>query len=107
MQPNATPCYIFRLDYQIIAKTATPNCRYNAKRERALICYPHVMPTIAPSSLGPIDAVEIVTLRGIDPRRVDRVDQYESAATDAPRIRLTGPDAKRIATLWRTLPPAT
>lgn len=59
------------------------------------------MHTVAPSSLGPIDAVEIVSLHGVDPRRVD---YYMLAATDAPHVRLTGPEARRIATLWRTLP---
>jgi len=57
--------------------------------------------TIAPSSLSRIDAVEVVSLRGLLP---NGVSEYMAAAKDARRVRITGTEAQRIAELWRTLP---
>src|SRR5688500_3947979 len=59
------------------------------------------MQSVAPSSLPPVDAVEVVDLRGID---ADRVDRYMEAAASAPMVRVVGIEAERIATLWRALP---
>jgi hypothetical protein len=59
------------------------------------------MATVTPSSLPPIDAVDVVDLSEVD---ADRVDGYMEAAADAPRVRVSGPEAERIAALWRELP---
>jgi hypothetical protein len=58
--------------------------------------------TITPSSLPAVDAVDVVDLSGVD---ANRVDEYMKAAADAPKIRLSGAEADRIASLWRALPP--
>lgn len=61
------------------------------------------MATITPSSLPGIDAVEVVSLRGLYP---DRVNEYMAAAKEARRVRLVGSEAERIAQIWRALPEA-
>lgn len=57
--------------------------------------------TITPSSLPGIDAVEVVSLRGLNP---NRVSEYMAVAKDARWVRLVGSEAKRIAEMWRALP---
>lgn len=61
-----------------------------------------LMDNYTPASLPPITSVEIVALDEID---ANRVDQYMRNAGDAPSITVDGPDAQRIADLWRSLPP--
>jgi hypothetical protein len=58
--------------------------------------------TFAPSSLPPIDAVDVVDLAGV---RAKGVDGYMAAAAGARSVRLSGAGAERIAALWRGLPP--
>jgi hypothetical protein len=57
--------------------------------------------TITPLSLPRIDAVEVVSLRGLYP---NRVSEYMAAAKEARRVRLAGAEAERIAQMWRALP---
>ena len=57
--------------------------------------------SVAPSSLPEIDAVEVVSLRGLNP---NRVDDDMLAAQNARHVRLTGADAARVAGMWRALP---
>jgi hypothetical protein len=57
--------------------------------------------TLVPSSLPNVDAVEVVSLRGLN---ANRVNEYMLAAKNARRMRLTGPEAERIAEIWRALP---
>jgi len=59
--------------------------------------------TITPSSLPRIDAVEVVSLRGLKPKRVI---EYMAAAKEARRVRVVGAEAQRIAEMWRALPGA-
>ena len=57
--------------------------------------------TFTPSSLPPIDAVDVVELTTVDAKRVDA---YMNAATGAPSVRVSGVEAERIAAIWRQLP---
>jgi hypothetical protein len=59
------------------------------------------MATKTPSTLPVIDAIEVVSLRGLNP---NHVDEYMAVANEARRIRIAGAGAQRIAELWRTLP---
>jgi hypothetical protein len=54
-----------------------------------------------PESLPPIDAVEVVDLCGIGigPR------DFVTRAADAPSTKIRGRKARRVAALWRALPP--
>lgn len=54
-----------------------------------------------PSDLPPIDRVNIVILKDINPDGIE----YMSHANDAPFVNLQGEAAQLIATLWRQLPP--
>lgn len=56
----------------------------------------------APSSLPEVSSVEVVALQGVSEKHVG---QYMDAADDAPCLRLTGNAAKRLAEVWRLLPP--
>jgi hypothetical protein len=56
----------------------------------------------SPASLPPITAIDVVVLQGIN---ANRVDQYMHNAASAPRVRLDGAAAQRIADSWRALPP--
>ena len=58
---------------------------------------------MVPSSLPDIDAVEVVTLRGLFP---NGVAEYMLAAKKARRARLVGVAAEEIAAMWRALPDA-
>ena len=55
----------------------------------------------APPSLPPVEAVEVVVLRGLDPLPV----REYLAAAGVPRVTVRGAAAARIADLWRRLPP--
>lgn len=59
------------------------------------------MAELIPSSLPPIDAVEIVNLAKV---RAKKPGEYMAAAGKAKFVRLTGGDADRVANLWRLLP---
>jgi hypothetical protein len=59
------------------------------------------MTTLTPSSLPPVDAVEVVDLAGV---AAAGVRDYMDAAADAPSVRVSGTEAQRIAELWRELP---
>ncbi len=59
------------------------------------------MADLVPSSLPPIDAVEVVDLAKV---RAKKPGEYMAAAGKAKFVRLTGADAERIADLWRLLP---
>jgi hypothetical protein len=59
------------------------------------------MGTVIPSSLPPIDAVDVVDLFGVDS---DGIADYMGAAANARCVRVVGADAQRIASLWRKLP---
>lgn len=65
------------------------------------IRYP-ALDTVIPSSLPDVDTVEVVSLRGLNP---NRVDEYMAVAKEARRVRVTGAEAQRLAELWRALPP--
>lgn len=56
-----------------------------------------------PSTLGRIDAVDVVALDAAAP--VASVSEYIRSSGVVGEIRLTGEDAERIAALWRALPP--
>jgi hypothetical protein len=56
--------------------------------------------TIIPSSLPEIDAVEVVSLRGLHPKSVG---EYMAIAIEVPHARLSGTGAKQIAEMWRAL----
>jgi len=55
----------------------------------------------SPDSLPEIDAVEVVDLEEVEPFSGD---EYMSAATSAPSVRVSGNAAQTIAELWRRLP---
>lgn len=59
---------------------------------------------LEPSSLPPIDALEIVLLEGISPNALDDIMQR---ADGNPKIQVSGPPAQDIANFWRQLPHAT
>jgi hypothetical protein len=61
------------------------------------------MTTITPSSLPPVDVVEIADLAGVGIRINDV--SHMAAATDARCVQLQGASADRIAELWRNLQP--
>jgi len=75
--------------------TARTGCAVSTNRG-----YP-ALASIDPSSLPRIDAVEVVSLRGLHP---NRVSEYMAAAKEARRVRITGTEAQRFAELWRALP---
>jgi hypothetical protein len=54
-----------------------------------------------PSQLPPIDAVELVDLKGLRPCQVS---EYMKIAQTAPQVRIEGELAQQIAQLWRQLP---
>ena len=60
------------------------------------------MEPFSPSLLPTITSVEVVVLRGIEPKRVD---EFMVAAMNAPYVTVDGALANRIADLWRQLPP--
>ena len=55
----------------------------------------------SPAQLSEIDAVDVVSLKGINP---DRVSEYMPNAVDSSYVRVTGNSAQQIAGLWRQLP---
>jgi len=57
-----------------------------------------------PSTLGPIDAVDVVALDASV--TVSSVGEFIRSTAALGEIRLTGVDAERIAALWRALPPS-
>jgi len=62
-----------------------------------------LIPDYAPSTLGRIDAVDVIALdRSV---RVGSVTEYIRASGVLGEVRVTGVDAERIAALWRALPP--
>jgi hypothetical protein len=56
----------------------------------------------APSSLPRVSAVEVIALSRVDPRDVRNTLR---SSTSAPRVKVTGHIALRVAELWRQLPP--
>lgn len=54
-------------------------------------------------NLPEIEFVEVVDLIDVD---VARVDQHMKFADNAPSVELTGDDARKIADLWRRMPPS-
>ncbi|HEX8916390.1 MAG TPA: hypothetical protein VF796_28825 [Humisphaera sp.] len=54
-----------------------------------------------PSTLPDVDAVEVVVMRGVE----SGPHGYMPNARDARAVRVQGPEAARIASLWRALPP--
>jgi hypothetical protein len=55
-----------------------------------------------PSQLPDIDAVELVDLKGLQPKHVN---EYMKIAKDASHVHVQGEAAQQIAYLWRQLPP--
>lgn len=53
------------------------------------------------SSLPAVDAVEVVNLRGLNPKRVS---EYMAEAKHSRCVRLVGNEAQQIAAAWRSLP---
>jgi len=90
MHHHVTPCCVFSTVYHKIAKRVDSCCNVH-------LCREDPDAHLGSIPLGSIDAIEIVNLPGTN---VSRVDPYMSAAADAPRIRLVGADAQRIAILW-------
>ena len=80
---------------------AAPGLERYSSRARKNGSY-SALATVTPSSLPPIDAVDVVDLSDVD---ADRVEEYMDAAANAPSIRVSGAEATRIAALWRELPP--
>ena len=61
-----------------------------------------VVEAYSPSSLPHVSAVEVLALDKVDPLDVS---DYLRDRTKAPGIRVAGETARRIADLWRSLPP--
>jgi hypothetical protein len=61
----------------------------------------HNLATVTPSSLPEIDAVEVVSLRGLD---ANRVSDYMAIAKEARRVRIVGAHAQYVSGIWRALP---